>query len=94
MIHDGRPIALRGGFGGWICDDCCPDHSPIAGLGAAGVEQWLFDIPQYAETSDNGSIGDSSPAGLSAVPWDGYIGRSLRFMACRCRTNPTLEHMV
>ena len=39
-----------------------------------GVEQWLFDIPQYAETSDNGSIGDSSPAGLSAVPWDGYIG--------------------
>ena len=27
-----------------------------------GVEQWLFDIPQYAETSDNGSIGDSSPA--------------------------------
>ena len=39
-----------------------------------GVEQWLFDIPQYAETSDNGSIGDSSPAGLSAVPWDGYVG--------------------
>ena len=38
-----------------------------------GVEEWLFDIPQYAETSDNGSIGDSSPAGLSAVPWEGYI---------------------
>ncbi len=40
----------------------------------SSVEQWLFDIPQYAETSDNGSISDSSPAGLSAVPWDGYVG--------------------
>ena len=39
--------------------------------------EWLFDIPQYAETSDNGanSTGESSsPAGPSAVPWDGYIG--------------------
>jgi murein DD-endopeptidase MepM/ murein hydrolase activator NlpD len=39
-----------------------------------GVEQWLYDIPQHAETSDNGSYGDSTPAGLSAVAWDGYIG--------------------
>jgi murein DD-endopeptidase MepM/ murein hydrolase activator NlpD len=39
-----------------------------------GVTQWLFDIPQHAETSDNGSYGDSSPAGLSAVGWDGYVG--------------------
>jgi len=39
-----------------------------------GVEQWLFDIPQYAETSDNGSYGNSTPAGMSAVPWDGYVG--------------------
>jgi len=40
-----------------------------------GVEQWLFDIPQDAEKSDNGSSGDtSSPAGLSAVLWDGYTG--------------------
>jgi murein DD-endopeptidase MepM/ murein hydrolase activator NlpD len=39
-----------------------------------GVEEWLFDIPQHAETSDNGSDLNSSPAGLSAVPWDGYIG--------------------
>ena len=38
-----------------------------------GVEQWLFDIPQHAETSDNGSYGDSAPAGISAVPWEGYI---------------------
>ncbi len=36
--------------------------------------QWLFDIPQDAETSDNGSGDDSSPAGPSAVPWDGYSG--------------------
>ena len=39
-----------------------------------GVEQWLFDVPQYAESSDNGSYGDSTPAGISAVLWDGYIG--------------------
>jgi murein DD-endopeptidase MepM/ murein hydrolase activator NlpD len=39
-----------------------------------GVEQWLFDVPQYAETSDNGSYGNSTPAGMSAVPWDGYVG--------------------
>lgn len=39
-----------------------------------GVEQWLMDIPQYAETSDNGSYGTSTPAGMSAVPWDGYVG--------------------
>jgi murein DD-endopeptidase MepM/ murein hydrolase activator NlpD len=39
-----------------------------------GVEQWLFDIPQDAEKSDNGSYRDSSPAGLSAVPWAGYSG--------------------
>jgi len=38
------------------------------------VQQWLFDVPQYAEFSDNGSYGDSSPAGLSAVSWDGYVG--------------------
>ncbi len=39
-----------------------------------GVTEWLFDVPQYAESSDNGSSGNSSPAGLSAVPWDGYSG--------------------
>jgi murein DD-endopeptidase MepM/ murein hydrolase activator NlpD len=39
-----------------------------------GVEAWLFDVPQHAETSDNGSAPESSPAGLSAVPWDGYVG--------------------
>jgi murein DD-endopeptidase MepM/ murein hydrolase activator NlpD len=39
-----------------------------------GVEQWLFDVPQYAETSDNGSDGNSTPAGMSAVPWEGYVG--------------------
>ncbi len=39
-----------------------------------GVEQWLFDIPQYAERSDNGSYGNSISAGMSAVPWDGYVG--------------------
>jgi murein DD-endopeptidase MepM/ murein hydrolase activator NlpD len=39
-----------------------------------GVEQWLFDVPQYAETSDNGSYGNSTSAGMSAVPWDGYVG--------------------
>lgn len=40
-----------------------------------GVEQWVFDVPQYSETSDNGSYADdSAPAGLSAVLWDGYIG--------------------
>lgn len=39
-----------------------------------GVEKWLFDVPQDAEFSDNGSYGDSSPAGLSAVLWDGYAG--------------------
>jgi len=39
-----------------------------------GVEQWLFDVPQYAESSDNGSYGNSIPAGMSAVPWDGYVG--------------------
>ncbi len=39
-----------------------------------GVEQWLFDVPQYAETSDNGSYGNSTPAGMSAVPFDGYVG--------------------
>lgn len=38
------------------------------------VEQWLFDIPQYAETSDNGSYGTSLPSGMSAVPFDGYVG--------------------
>ncbi|MCK6585779.1 MAG: M23 family metallopeptidase, partial [Anaerolineales bacterium] len=39
------------------------------------VEQWLFDVPQYSETSDNGSYtDDSAPAGLSAVLWNGYIG--------------------
>jgi len=39
-----------------------------------GVEQWLFDIPQYAEDSDNGSYGNSLPSGMSAVPFDGYVG--------------------
>ena len=39
-----------------------------------GVEQWLFDIPKYAETSDNGSYGNSLPSGMSAVPFDGYVG--------------------
>lgn len=39
-----------------------------------GVERWLFDVPQYAESSDNGSYGNSTPAGMSAVPWDDYIG--------------------
>jgi murein DD-endopeptidase MepM/ murein hydrolase activator NlpD len=38
-----------------------------------GVTEWLFDIPQYAESSDNGSYGET-PAGPSAVPWDGYAG--------------------
>ncbi|MBI5964100.1 MAG: M23 family metallopeptidase [Chloroflexi bacterium] len=41
------------------------------------VTQWLLDIPQHAESSDNGAYGlngSSSPAGLSAVQWDGYIG--------------------
>ena len=37
------------------------------------VLAWLFDIPQHAEISDNGSI-DSVPAGSSAVPWVGYSG--------------------
>ena len=39
-----------------------------------GVEQWLFDIPQYAENTDNGSYGNSLPSGMSAVPFDGYVG--------------------
>jgi murein DD-endopeptidase MepM/ murein hydrolase activator NlpD len=40
-----------------------------------GVTKWLFDIPQHSESSDNGSYNDwSAPAGLSAVPWDDYIG--------------------
>ena len=39
-----------------------------------GMEEWLLDIPQYAEVYDNGSYGDSTPAGMSAVPWDGYVG--------------------
>src|SRR5688572_27962814 len=39
-----------------------------------GVTEWLFDIPQYSESSDNGSNDDSSPAGLSIVPWEDYIG--------------------
>lgn len=40
-----------------------------------GVEKWLLDIPQDSETSDNGSYNDdSTPAGLSAVLWDGYTG--------------------
>lgn len=39
-----------------------------------GVKQWLFDVPQYAESSDNGSYGNSTPAGMSAVLWDGYVG--------------------
>jgi murein DD-endopeptidase MepM/ murein hydrolase activator NlpD len=40
-----------------------------------GVTEWLFDIPQDAESSDNGSSGDSSSsAGPSAVTWDGYVG--------------------
>ncbi len=38
------------------------------------VYQWLFDIPQDAEISDNGSGDDSSTAGPGAVPWDGYSG--------------------
>lgn len=38
------------------------------------VKQWLFDIPQYAESSDNGSYGNSLPSGMSAVPFDGYVG--------------------
>jgi murein DD-endopeptidase MepM/ murein hydrolase activator NlpD len=38
------------------------------------VEQWLFDVPQHSETSDNGSYGESTPAGMSAVLWDGYAG--------------------
>jgi len=46
----------------------------LPGWAQPGVEQWLFDIPQYAETSDNGSYGNSTPAGMSAVPWDGYVG--------------------
>jgi murein DD-endopeptidase MepM/ murein hydrolase activator NlpD len=39
-----------------------------------GVEEWLFDVPQYAETSDNGSYDDSALAGISAVAWDGFVG--------------------
>jgi murein DD-endopeptidase MepM/ murein hydrolase activator NlpD len=39
-----------------------------------GVEHWLFDIPQYAETNDNGTDDNSSPAGISSVPWEGYTG--------------------
>lgn len=38
-----------------------------------GVEQWLFDIPQDTEFI-GGENGNSSPAGLSAVPWEGYTG--------------------
>jgi len=38
------------------------------------VYEWLFDVPQYAESGDNGSSDGSSPAGPSAVPWDGYSG--------------------
>lgn len=38
-----------------------------------GVTEWLFDIPQYAESNDNGSYGET-PAGPSAVLWDGYTG--------------------
>ena len=40
-----------------------------------GVTKWLFDVPQYSESSDNGSYNDwSAPAGLSAVLWDDYFG--------------------
>ncbi len=39
-----------------------------------GVSEWLFDVPQDSESSDNGSYGESSPAGMGAVAWDGYIG--------------------
>jgi len=39
-----------------------------------GVLLWLFDVPQYAETVDNGSDDGSTSAEMSAVPWDGYIG--------------------
>ena len=34
-----------------------------------GVVEWMMDIPQNSESSDNGS---SSAAGQTAVPWDDY----------------------
>jgi murein DD-endopeptidase MepM/ murein hydrolase activator NlpD len=35
-----------------------------------GVTEWLLDIPQDSESSDNGS----SPTGAGVVGWDGYVG--------------------
>lgn len=41
-----------------------------------GVTEWLFDIPQKTgrETSDNGTYGDSAPAGQGRVEWSDYVG--------------------
>ena len=36
-----------------------------------GVVQWMMDVPQNSESSDNGS---SSAAGITAVPWEDYEG--------------------
>src|SRR5690606_18452224 len=44
--------------------------------GQPRVVEWLLDITQYSEQSDNGMLADSVPAGMSAVPWDGYVGPS------------------
>ncbi len=41
-----------------------------------GVTEWLLDIPQPvdSETSDNGTYGDSAPAGQGRVEWSDYVG--------------------
>ena len=49
-----------------------------------GVTEWMLDIPQDTEKSDNGSYGQSSgnsssPAGQGAVGWSGYIGSDAGF---------------
>jgi murein DD-endopeptidase MepM/ murein hydrolase activator NlpD len=41
-----------------------------------GVTEWLLDIPQPvdSEIGDNGTYGDSAPAGQGRVEWSDYVG--------------------
>jgi len=50
-----------------------------------GVTEWMLDIPQDTERSDNGSYGEgssgssSSPASQGSVEWHGYTGFESEF---------------
>ena len=64
-----------------------------------GVTEWMFDIPQDAERSDNGSnqqgsSGSPSYASQGSVEWQLYRPGIGILRPAFCRADPALEHLV